>query len=76
MRRPSQCVQTAQASTLTPAQLAVSREDPVSELKSDDLPTLGLPATQTTSGSPAGHAATASRRVRWTVVATWVSRGP
>ncbi len=75
MGRPSQRVQTVQASTLTPAQFAVSREEPVSELNSEDLPTLGLPATQTTSGSGAGHAA-ASRRLWRSVVATGVSRAP
>ena len=76
MRLPSHCVHTAQASTVTPAQLAVSRDDPVRELKSDDLPTFGLPARQTTTGGPAGHGPAASRRLWRSVVATGVSRGP
>ncbi len=57
MACPSQRAQTVQASTLTPAQFAVSRDDPVSELNSEDLPTLGLPATQTTRDRAAGDAA-------------------
>ncbi len=68
---PAQRVQTLVASVVTPAQLAVSQSSPVRLLKSDDLPTFGLPARQTTGGAPAARA-----RDSHAGQAPIVSRGP